>query len=70
METTHKPTFKQAVDYLVGLHGSLNKAARAVGLSPSGLKYQASAPSRKRSNHTRDWLCQQALQSGWKPEAQ
>ena len=68
METTHKPNFDEAVEFLVATHGSLNKAAKALGLSPSGFKYQTGAglSPRKRSAHTRDWICSKAAEAGWR----
>lgn len=61
-----KPSFAEAVAYLRATYGSHNKAAVAVGLSKSGYKYLVkTGASRPRSGHTKEWLCDRAVEHGW-----
>lgn len=61
-----KPTFEEAVAFLKSKYQSHNKAALAVGLSKSGYKYLVQDKPRPNSGHTKDWVCQRAVELGWK----
>jgi hypothetical protein len=62
----NKPNFDEAVAFLRATYGSHNKAALAVGLSKSGYKYLVKQnEQRPRSGHTKDWVCQRAVELGW-----
>jgi hypothetical protein len=65
-QTHDKPSFDEAVAFLRATYGSHNKAAVAVGLSKSGYKYLVQDKPRPRSSHTKDWVCQRAVELGWR----